>query len=68
MVLGLGVGYKWIWESGFSLEPSYNMAIFLSNLRHTEDYAGFSFDYTDVVWSLDLFAPYVLSIKVGYAF
>jgi hypothetical protein len=68
MVFGLGVGYKWIWDSGFSLEPSYNMAIFLSNLYHTEDYEGNTFDYTNFSLHLDLFALYVLSVKVGYAF
>ena len=68
MVFGIGVGYKWIWDSGFSLEPSYNMAIFLTDLRHTEDFEGNSFDYTNVSWSLDLLALYVLSIKIGFAF
>jgi len=67
MVFGLGVGYKWIWESGFSLEPSYNMALFYSNLRHYENSDGNSHDYTKD-WSLDLFALYVLSIKLGIAF
>jgi len=36
MVFGLGVGYKWIWRNGFSLEPSYNMAFFLSKLKRYE--------------------------------
>ena len=68
MVFGLGVGYKWIWDNGFSLEPSYNMAFFLSKLQHYKDSTGNSYDYTTTSYDLDLIALYVLSIKVGIAF
>jgi hypothetical protein len=68
MVFGLGVGYKWIWRNGFSLEPSYNMAFFLSKLKRYEFGDGDAFDYTTTNYELDLFALYVLSIKVGIAF
>jgi len=59
MVFGVGVGYKWIWESGFSLEPSYNMAFFLWKSRGQE--------WGVPAWDLNLFALYILSIKVGIA-
>lgn len=68
MVFGLGVGYKWIWDNGFSLEPSYNMAFFLSKLTRYEFGDGDAFDYTSTSYDLDLIALYVLSIKVGIAF
>ena len=68
MVFGLGVGYKWIWENGFSLEPSYKMSFFLSNLSHFKDSEGHSHDYTPTSYDLNLIALYVLSIKVGIAF
>ena len=60
MVFGIGVGYKWIWESGFSLEPSYTMAAFLWKSRGQE--------WGVPAWDLNLFALYILSIKVGIAF
>ncbi|UCG27573.1 MAG: DUF3575 domain-containing protein [Bacteroidales bacterium] len=60
MVFGLGTGYKWIWENGFSLEPSYNMAFFLWKNRGEK--------YGDPSWDMNLFALYILSIKAGIAF
>ncbi len=59
MVPGLEIGYRWIWDKRFSLEISDNFAAVMFKNHRMDEVTN---------WKMEMFVPYLLSVKLGVAF